>query len=498
MKTNIPNRKGLPVIFLIEGKACLVVGGGKTALRVITHLLDSGAAVSVVSPEVCPEVNALIAERKITHTAREFEAGDINGAALVFAATNDRSINRQVLSCCREAGILCSCVDGNWSRSDFTLPSIIRHGNLTLSVSTEGRSSRQAKLIKTILAKHIDMVETSDLVVVGTDHRHMTIEEREPFHLTGHRFERTGWMLMQLWGIHEFLILNTCNRIELIAVVSRETSSNGIMRHVLGFDKLKEDKYYLKRGLSAFEHLCLVTAGMLSQTPGEKHIAAQVKNALEIAKRHGWANSIMQEWVSAFLHVSKRIKNEISPLLNNDEIESLAIKYIEAEKKPLQEKTLMVLGAGTVGTGLIKNSFPKVGKIIWCYHVNRPQISNDWKNKVELCTFNAIKDRIGEADIIICATEAPGHVLHHGHAPFFNQEKNISLIDLGMPRNIDPALDDLSPEISVVDLDGLKYWYRRELADMDGILNRCRKLISEHQDLYETIIQRFQIRNTPE
>ena len=87
--------------------------------------------------------------------------------------------------------------------------------------------------------------------------------------------------------------------------------------------------------------------------------------------------------------------------------------------------------------------------------------------------------------------------MHCGHEPFFDQEKKIHLIDLGMPRNIDPALDDLSPDISVVDLDGLKHWYRSELADMDMILCRCRTLISEHQELYDNIIKSFQGRNAP-
>jgi len=60
-----------------------------------------------------------------------------------------------------------------------------------------------------------------------------------------------------------------------------------------------------------------------------------------------------------------------------------------------------------------------------------------------------------------------------------------------MPRNIDPELDDLSSDITVVDLDGLKYWYRRELTDMNDILARCRTIIAEHQDLYEKIADSF-------
>jgi len=490
--------KGIPLNLFLDGRPCLVVGGGKVALRKIRLLLDAGAEIAVVSPEVHPEVGELIEEKRITHTVRPFENHDIAGAVLVYAATNSRTVNREVLDCCREKQILCCCVDGNWAQGDFTTPAITHHNQLTLSVSSGGNDCRQSKMVKNSLARHLKMMESANLVIVGTDHNHLTVEEREPYHLTGHRLERAGFMIMQLWGIHEFMILNTCNRVEVIAVVSDETAQNGILRHIMGFTALKEDKFYLKSGKAAFEHLCLVTAGMLSQTPGENHITAQIKEAQENAKARGWAGSLTQAWVSAALQVSKAIKNQVAPMLRVYEIEDLALRYLEATGKDLAASTIMVLGAGTIGKGLVKDSLPKAEKIIWCYHVSPPEISKEWNGKIELCTFNTMKERIAEADIIISATESPGHLLHRAHAPFFNQERPVVLLDLGMPRNIDPELDTLSADITVVDLDGLKYWYRRELADMNDILFRSRAIVSGHQDLYEKITNSFQGGNAPE
>jgi glutamyl-tRNA reductase len=231
---------------------------------------------------------------------------------------------------------------------------------------------------------------------------------------------------------------------------------------------------------------------MQSQTLGESHITAQIKEALADAQQRGWAGSMMQEWVSSLLHVSKHIQTEVAPLLRNEEIETLTLNYLQAHDPDLPAKTIMVLGAGMIGQGMVREAFPKVGKIIWCYHVNRPELSKDWTGRVELCTFNDFKDRLAEADIMISATEAPGYVLHHGHAPFFNQQKPVCLIDLGMPRNIEPALGGLSPDIRIVDLDGLKYWCRRETTELDEIFHRCRSIIGEHQEQYERIIKSFQ------
>jgi glutamyl-tRNA reductase len=247
---------------------------------------------------------------------------------------------------------------------------------------------------------------------------------------------------------------------------------------------------------------------MLSQTPGETHIAAQFKESLAVAQERGWAGNMMQDWVSSLLHVSKHIQTEVTPLLHKEEIEGMALSYLDAHVPDLSDKTILILGAGMVGTGLVQGAIPKVacseqgrgGKIIWCYHKNKPASFQSLAEKmgtgsVCLCTFNDIKDRIGEADIIISATEAPGYVLHSGHAPFVDQEKKIILIDLGMPRNIDPALTGLSPELTLVDLDGLKHWHLREGADLDDVFNKCRQLIAEHMEQYERITNSFQSRS---
>ncbi|NNJ69761.1 MAG: hypothetical protein HKP10_00565 [Kiritimatiellales bacterium] len=491
-------QNGIPINLFLSDRPCLVVGGGKVAWRKVRLLLDADAKVAVVSPEVCDELGEIIEKGQVTHTVRRFEEHDVAGATLVYAATNSRGVNRKVLECCRNEDILCCCVDGNWAEGDFTTPAIVRHEQLTLSVSSGGTDCRQSKMIKNSLARHLEMMEAAHLIVVGTDHNHLTVEEREPYHLSGRRFEQAGFMIMQLWGIHEFMILNTCNRIEVIAVVSEETARNGILRHIMGFTSLKEDKFYLKQGRDAFEHLCLVTAGMLSQTPGENHITAQIKDALETAKQRDWAGNMMQAWISSALHVSKAIKNEVAPILHSYEIEDLTLRYLAANRSDMADSTLMVLGAGMIGKGLVQDSQSRVGRVIWCYHINRPDVPAEWNGKVELCTFNEIKNLVTEADIIVSAAEAPGHLLHIGHAPFFNQEREVSIIDLGMPRNIDPELDDLSSDITVVDLDGLKYWYRRELTDMNEVLSRSRAIAADHQDLYEKIATSFKNRNPAE
>lgn len=487
MNDKLKQTKALPISLLLEGRPCIVVGGGKIAARKAQHLLDAGAVVTVVSPAFCDAFDPL----PVNRINRPFEATDARGNAVAFACTNDRYVNRQVLAACRAQHVLCCCADGNWADGDFTTPATSHHRDLTLTVSTGGRSCRQAKLVKNSLVRHIESVETADLIVIGTDHRHLDAQTREPFHLCGERFERIGFMLMQIWGVHEFMLLNTCNRVEIIAIVSREAGTNGILRHALGFDRLAATQYYLKRGAEAWEHTALVCAGMYSQTPGETHIAGQLKAAVETAVEHGWAAGLIREWISAALHLSKHIKNEIVIPVRGCEIEDCALRYVRETVPALETKTILILGTGEVGQGLLRDAAACAGRIIWCYHRNRPSLPEHITAPVELCTFNELKDRLREADVILCAVDAEKPVIHCGHAPFFDSEKDVLLVDLGMPRNIDPALDAIDSSARRIDLDSLKQWFLNESPDMNAVLQNCRSVILNHREDYERLINRF-------
>ena len=113
----------------LEGRRCLIIGGGKIALHKTELLLDAGAQIHVISPELTPEFKRLVELQLVTHEAREFKQEDAADATLVYAATNSRGANRAILKACRQKQILCCCVDGNWSDGDFTAPAITRTTN---------------------------------------------------------------------------------------------------------------------------------------------------------------------------------------------------------------------------------------------------------------------------------------------------------------------------------------------------------------------------------
>ena len=178
--------------------------------------------------------------------------------------------------------------------------------------------------------------------------------------------------------------------------------------------------------------------------------------------------------------------------LHGQEIEDLCLNYLETELPDWSRQRVMVVGAGVVGMSIVRQLTAQGRRVTWCYHCNKPGIPKDCERLVELCTMNAVKDRVAIVDVIICATSSEGHVLHMGHAPFFDQERSTVIVDLAMPRNVAPDLNGIADSIRVVDLDDLKHWYRRKMADMARIFELSKEVVEQHADMYEKLIVSFQ------
>jgi precorrin-2 dehydrogenase / sirohydrochlorin ferrochelatase len=128
-----------PVFLDLHGRAALVAGAGKVALRKTRGLLEAGARVTVVAPEWLPEFETLA----VKLVRRRFRRGDLEGALLAFAATSDRRVNRAVAVEAKRRGILVNVADSA-AECDFLVPARVRRGNLQIAISTGGTDPRVA------------------------------------------------------------------------------------------------------------------------------------------------------------------------------------------------------------------------------------------------------------------------------------------------------------------------------------------------------------------
>jgi precorrin-2 dehydrogenase/sirohydrochlorin ferrochelatase len=132
----------------IEGRRALVVGGGPVATEKVEKLLDHGAAVRLVSPDLTPELRAMVDEGRIHEFhERTYQPSDLDGCFMVIAATNLDAVNRMIWQDAEALNILCNVVDVP-PMCNFIVPSIVRRGELAIAISTGGASPVVAKHIR--------------------------------------------------------------------------------------------------------------------------------------------------------------------------------------------------------------------------------------------------------------------------------------------------------------------------------------------------------------
>ena len=141
-----------PVFLNLKGRRCIVIGGGKIAEGKVLKLIDSGAKIFVISPDATPAIRDAADRGAIEFNLRKYQVGDLEGAFLAIAATNDRVVNQVIFEEAENLGVLLNAVDDP-ARCSFIAPSIIERGPVTLAISTGGASPALARKLRETLAQ---------------------------------------------------------------------------------------------------------------------------------------------------------------------------------------------------------------------------------------------------------------------------------------------------------------------------------------------------------
>jgi len=140
--------QALPIFYNIKHRHCVVIGGGDVAVRKVTMLLKADAAVTLFSPEICHELQALVDAKKIKYVQANYEQNQLEGACLVVAATDDHAVNEAVSVAAKARNIPVNVVDAP-ELCTFTMGSIIDRSPVVIAVSSEGNAPVLARYIRT-------------------------------------------------------------------------------------------------------------------------------------------------------------------------------------------------------------------------------------------------------------------------------------------------------------------------------------------------------------
>lgn len=144
-----------PINLDLTGQACLVLGGGSVAERKVQRLLDEGAVVTVIAPALTPALQILAEEHQLSWQRRTYQPGDETTFFLIICATDDEAVSQAVSAAAKAQGKLLNVCDVP-NLCNFTLPSIVRQGDLQLTISTNGKAPAFSRWLRKHLEQHFD------------------------------------------------------------------------------------------------------------------------------------------------------------------------------------------------------------------------------------------------------------------------------------------------------------------------------------------------------
>jgi glutamyl-tRNA reductase len=330
------------------------------------------------------------------------------------------------------------------------------------------------------------------LVVIGLNHRTAAVEVRERFWMSGCRQAEVLSMLSQGEGIEEVLVFSTCNRTEFVVWGDATLAVNSILRLLTAeYDlKIQEwNSFYRLLDEQALAHAFRVSCGLDSMCIGEEQIARQVSLAWQSARNAGCTGQYLDTILRKSLAVRRRVRKETPLGSHFVSAPHAAVQLAEQIFGSLATKNIVVLGAGRISEvatkALVNRGAQKV-----CV-INRTNFAaRDLAKRAttETCAFHAaeFEDRwkcLAEADLVISATSAPRLVFTAEDMKRLNTERQgrkLVLIDLALPRDIDPAVREFEG-VLLYDLEDLERAVEPRIGTRMGEQEAEKIVVSEVQ-----------------
>ena len=303
------------------------------------------------------------------------------------------------------------------------------------------------------------------MFIIGLNHKTAPIEIREKFYLNNLEADLMLSELKNNPSVSEVFILSTCNRIEVY--LKRTDHSIDAVFVISMIAKIKKVSFdfdyaqyiYVYSDADAIEHLLRVTAGLDSLVLGEKQILGQVKASVERAREIGTISRYFNILTNTAIRAGKKAQNETDISLGGSSISWAAIGMAEQTLGSLNNKSVLVIGAGKMGELALGNLCNKgLGKIYLMNRTGEKAEALAEQYKGIAASFWDIKDILTEVDLCICSVGAPHYILDKEKIATImplRQQRPLAMIDISMPRNIDPQVGTLPGVIlrSIDDLD---------------------------------------------
>lgn len=338
------------------------------------------------------------------------------------------------------------------------------------------------------------------LALAGLNHRTAPVEVREKLAFTSKQLSSALEALHRQPGLHEGLILSTCNRVEVTAILDDAAEPAALLSRFLAFShNLTADTIrphlYLYEDAHAIRHLFRVASSLDSMVVGEPQILGQLKHAYSLARESGVIGAQLEAVLTRAFSVAKRVRTETEIGQSAVSISYAAVEMAREIFGSLNRRRVMIIGAGKMSEAAAR-------------HLQRAGatdilISNRTAERAEqvarifggtVIPYEQTLNRLHEVDIVITSSGAPHYILTREsvrRAIDARRNQPMFLIDIAVPRNIEPAVNELEHAF-LYDIDDLQRIVDRNLHGRREVADEAERIVDQE---VERLLARLRTRD---
>ena len=329
------------------------------------------------------------------------------------------------------------------------------------------------------------------IIVVGVNHRSTPVETLEKVMIPAERLERSLDVLSGLDDIREVVVLSTCNRTEVYAVVERfHVAHDEIRRHLACTSGIAsvdlEPHVYFRHDEAVIAHLFGVAAGLDSAVLGETEIVGQVRDAWDSAMRHGTARSTLNLLFRHALETGKRARTETAISRSTASMSHAAVEMAREILGSLEGRTVLVVGAGEMGEG-VATALARAGASNVTV-VNRTESRGAALAErvgARVAGFEALTVEIARADVVVACTGSGDVVITRAMVEEARggSTSPLLIVDIALPRDVEHAVGGIEG-VRLRDIDDLNSWAARGIEKRSAEVGQVRAIVADEVAAY--------------
>lgn len=334
------------------------------------------------------------------------------------------------------------------------------------------------------------------LIVLGLNHKTVPVEVRERFAISADNIQQGLHHLEDYEGISETVVLSTCNRSEIYAVVDdAEENFHSVKEFFFalsGCHDAKDEYFYYYTDKKCIEHLFSVASSLDSLIVGEGQILSQVKKAYAIAREADATNTILNTLFHRAITTGKRVRTETRIAFNAVSVSYAAVQLALKIFGTLENSSALIYGAGQMAELTARNLIGKGIKKIYVAnrHFDKAQALAEQFNG-QAVGFREAMRKANDVDIVVTSTGAPHYVVKPWETQLFmsrRQNKPLVIIDIAVPRDVDPDVAEIKG-VELYNIDDLEAVVEDNIKEREYEAFQAQKIIDEE---VTSILERFQ------